>query len=312
MSFTKLFSSIVSSTIWQESLETKIVWITMLALSDRDGIVDASVPGLAKQAGVTLEQTEQALSVLESPDPYSRTKDHEGRRVEPVDGGWRLLNHSKYREKLSREDRREKAANRQRVKRERESSRSVTPCHAPSRSVTLRHAESHIGHARSRMSPHADADADADADAEREGEGERVTRERASAQPPPSVPQAVEFATWTAEKQARRFQAEFESKHQTIAAMGGKAVGGFHENVLRTAELQLRLPEEVFSEALCAFLSRSLSEIERRAPYACFAASWGDLTARTARRPDGAPLNGRAEPPPLSVLRPGFVRPNEE
>lgn len=107
MQFTKLFSSILDSTIWQEPAETKIVWITMLAMADRHGEVHASVPGLAKRAGVTLAECEAALDCLRSPDDYSRTKEHEGRRIEDIDGGWRLLNHGKYRALLSAEERRE-------------------------------------------------------------------------------------------------------------------------------------------------------------------------------------------------------------
>jgi hypothetical protein len=107
MQFTKLFNSILDSTIWQEPLETKIVWITMLAMVDRSGEVHASVPGLAKRAGVTIEQCEFALQCLRSPDQYSRTQDHEGRRIKDIDGGWELLNHGKYRALLSAEERRE-------------------------------------------------------------------------------------------------------------------------------------------------------------------------------------------------------------
>jgi hypothetical protein len=107
MQFTKLFNSILDSTIWQEPLQTKIVWITMLAMVDRTGEVHASVPGLAKRAGVSLSECEEALRCLKSPDPYSRTKDHEGRRVRDIDGGWELLNHAKYRALLSAEERRE-------------------------------------------------------------------------------------------------------------------------------------------------------------------------------------------------------------
>jgi len=36
---------------------------------------------------------------LKSPDPYSRTKQDEGRRIKEVEGGWLVLNHKKYREK---------------------------------------------------------------------------------------------------------------------------------------------------------------------------------------------------------------------
>lgn len=105
--YTKLFTTILDSTIWQESKETRLVWITMLAMKDKQQIVQASVPGLAKRAGVEVTECEVALARLKAPDPYSRTKAHEGRRVEEVEGGWLILNGAKYRELMSREDRRE-------------------------------------------------------------------------------------------------------------------------------------------------------------------------------------------------------------
>lgn len=97
MTFTKLFSSITASTIWAEPDHTRLVWITMLAMADQHGRVWASIPGLSNMARVTIEKCEEALVALGSPDKYSRTKEHEGRRVEEIDGGWRLLNHGKYR-----------------------------------------------------------------------------------------------------------------------------------------------------------------------------------------------------------------------
>lgn len=105
--FTKLFNTIVTSTIWQEDDNVRIVWITMLAIADAYGVVSASVPGLASIANVSLESTESALKNLESPDPYSRTKDFDGRRIQAIDGGWQVLNYLKYRRMLSEEDRRE-------------------------------------------------------------------------------------------------------------------------------------------------------------------------------------------------------------
>ena len=105
--YTKLFSTIVASTIWREPDHVRIVWITMLAMSNADGVVEASVPGLADLARVTVEQCEDALTRLRSPDPYSRTKDHEGRRIADVDGGFLILNRAKYREKFSVKERRE-------------------------------------------------------------------------------------------------------------------------------------------------------------------------------------------------------------
>lgn len=107
MGYTKLFSSIIGSTIWREPDHVRLVWITMLALKDRHHIVEASVPGLADFARVSVEACLAALEILKGPDPHSRTKDHDGRRIEDVDGGWRVLNGEKYREKMNSDERRE-------------------------------------------------------------------------------------------------------------------------------------------------------------------------------------------------------------
>ena len=70
----------------------------MLAMADKEGRVWASVPGLANRARVPVEDTEAALQTFLSPDKYSRTPDFEGRKIEAIEGGWRLINHAKYRE----------------------------------------------------------------------------------------------------------------------------------------------------------------------------------------------------------------------
>ena len=105
--FSKLFSSIVTSTIWREDDKTRILWITMLALTDANGVVEGSVPGLGDMARMTTEECRASLDKLMAPDPDSRTKDFEGRRIEEVDGGWRILNYTKYRQKGRHIDRAE-------------------------------------------------------------------------------------------------------------------------------------------------------------------------------------------------------------
>lgn len=105
--FVKLFGSILASTVWMEDPETKVVWITMLAMADAKGYVGGSVPGLAKMAGVERAATERALEKFLSPDPDSRSKEHEGRRIVEAEGGWKLLNYAKYREARDEETRRE-------------------------------------------------------------------------------------------------------------------------------------------------------------------------------------------------------------
>lgn len=107
--YTKLFSSITDSTIWAAPDTTRLVWITMLAMSDQHGYIGASVPGLATRARVSLEDCVAALETLLAPDKWSRTPDNEGRRIKATDGGWILLNHAKYRAIQNKESRREQA-----------------------------------------------------------------------------------------------------------------------------------------------------------------------------------------------------------
>lgn len=105
--YTKLFASITESTIVSEPVSTRWLWVTMLAMCDSQGKVYGSIPGLARRANLSLEETERGLATFFAPDPYSRTKDNEGRRIEEIpEGGWRLLNHSKYADMRSEAERR--------------------------------------------------------------------------------------------------------------------------------------------------------------------------------------------------------------
>lgn len=105
--YTKLFNSILASTVWREPMEVRIVWITLLAMADKDGIAEGSIPGLADFARIPVEATRKAIARLSAPDPDSRSQEHGGRRIQAVDGGWQLLNHAKYRAKMGADERRE-------------------------------------------------------------------------------------------------------------------------------------------------------------------------------------------------------------
>jgi hypothetical protein len=118
--YTKLDASITDSTVWREPHTTRITWITMLAMADKRGRVWASIPGLADRARVTIEECEAALASFLAPDPYSRTPDHEGRRIEKIDGGWWLINYTKKRNAVDEEYQRERHAKNQAAYRERE------------------------------------------------------------------------------------------------------------------------------------------------------------------------------------------------
>lgn len=99
--YVKLYGTILTSSIWLEPDATLRVWIAMLALADKNGEVSGSVGGLAHIANVSRADCETALAVFMAPDPDSRTADNEGRRIEKIEGGWRVLNAEKYRDMRS-------------------------------------------------------------------------------------------------------------------------------------------------------------------------------------------------------------------
>jgi hypothetical protein len=99
----------------------------MLAAATIDGIVESTVPGLARLANLSIPEVEGAVEKLLGPDSYSRTAERDGRRIEQIDGGYRLINYDKYRELMSQDDLRTKAALRQQRYRDRnKASRGVT------------------------------------------------------------------------------------------------------------------------------------------------------------------------------------------
>ena len=164
--YTKLFSSIVTSSIWTEDDRTRIVWITMLALSDQHGEVQASIPGLARIAAVSVEDCEAAIAKFLAPDPYSRTKDDDGRRIETIEGGWSLLNHAKYREAMSHEDRKEKS----KIRKQRQRDRAKRDASHKKRDERDQRDMSQAGRDESRMSLHTEAKADSESKTNTEGD----------------------------------------------------------------------------------------------------------------------------------------------
>ena len=117
--YTKLFGTLISSSVWTLPDPVRITWITMLALADKDGIVQASIPGLAQISKVSLQDCQNAVDLFSQADQWSRNKDYDGRRIEAVDGGWKILSYGRYKGLLSTMGRREYWAARQREARRR-------------------------------------------------------------------------------------------------------------------------------------------------------------------------------------------------
>ena len=96
--FALLWGKILDSSLWrQESKETRLVWITMLAMKNSEGKLWSSVVGLADRAKVTLDECKQALAILSSPDAEDTSGVDEGRRIRQIQGGWEIVNHDMYR-----------------------------------------------------------------------------------------------------------------------------------------------------------------------------------------------------------------------
>jgi len=98
MGYTKIDNGIFSSTLWWSADPQAFrVFFYMLATINRAGIWEGTLPGIAGQCRLSIEQTEEIIAYLEAPEKYSRSQEHEGRRIQKVDGGWKVLNYWKYR-----------------------------------------------------------------------------------------------------------------------------------------------------------------------------------------------------------------------
>jgi site-specific DNA-cytosine methylase len=125
--YNKLFSKIVTSSVWLCPTDHRIVWITFLALMDQDGFVAmASVANLAHTARVSLEAAQEAVKAFESPDPHDPEQEFQGRRIERVPSGWMVLNAEKYRNVATAEKIREQTRLRNQAYRQRKTNATMT------------------------------------------------------------------------------------------------------------------------------------------------------------------------------------------
>lgn len=96
--FVKLWGSIRKSSVWLEPHHVFKLWIYMLTEADKEGFVEGSKYAIGHAANLTHDETAEAFDRLEAPDPDSKSKAVEGRRIVAVDDGWVVINKSKYRE----------------------------------------------------------------------------------------------------------------------------------------------------------------------------------------------------------------------
>lgn len=143
MGYTPLYDHMLSGTLYGRWPHTGI-WACLLSRASREGVIDEVPASLAAAIGIDAETLLRCIHDFMQPDPGSRTKDHDGRRLELLDPkrdwGWRVLNHGKYREKARKQNydrqRTETGADAERKQQARES-REVPTSPAKSRAVPL-------------------------------------------------------------------------------------------------------------------------------------------------------------------------------
>ncbi len=101
--YTPLFESLTTGTLCGRWPDVGL-WPIVLSLADRMGVVDVTPDYLSRITGLGLEEVRACMSRFCAPDPGSRSTEAGGARLilldpENRDWGWRITNHSKYREK---------------------------------------------------------------------------------------------------------------------------------------------------------------------------------------------------------------------
>ncbi len=115
MAYSKLHSSLVNSSLWTEPDNVRILFITLLSICDQHGEIQGVKSGLERIANIDPGPDYgggcDPWSVLMSEDKQSsdryRNPENEGRRIEEIPGGFRLLNFLYYRSLRNEDDRRE-------------------------------------------------------------------------------------------------------------------------------------------------------------------------------------------------------------
>jgi hypothetical protein len=139
MQFVKLFNSIIHSSISEEDLAVRWMWIVLLVSCDRNGEIRATRKALARSANMSEKEADTAINILLKPDPDSSSTDFEGARLlEMGQNHWCCVNYLKYRKQQDPEQERIAARDRKRRQREREKEShgshenvtDVTECHA--------------------------------------------------------------------------------------------------------------------------------------------------------------------------------------
>ena len=106
----KLFVSMFSGSLYGH-WQAIVTFQQMIILADKDGTVEMTPAAISATTSIPLDIIEAGITLLEAPDPNSRTPDEDGRRLLRINPsrpwGWHITNYAYYRAIRTAEDRRE-------------------------------------------------------------------------------------------------------------------------------------------------------------------------------------------------------------
>lgn len=134
--YTCIFKRTLSSRVWALTPAQRIVWLWLKLSADPEGFVCSDLTGVALGARVTGAEAREALEVLALVDADADPDDpYEGRIIERVKGGWRVLGYEQDVEMAKLETRRARTRQYMRNARAR-AANDVTPCDPETVTVT--------------------------------------------------------------------------------------------------------------------------------------------------------------------------------
>jgi hypothetical protein len=107
--YAKIFDQVFDSSIASD-YHVRHFFMDMIVLASADGVVDMTPDAIARKTNIPLRLVTRFLVKLSEPDPLSRSKENEGRRIVLIDSqrswGWLIVNFEHYRSLRTDGDRR--------------------------------------------------------------------------------------------------------------------------------------------------------------------------------------------------------------
>jgi hypothetical protein len=154
--YTPVFDTVYDGTLCGK-WPTLPVWLSILPMADWRGHIDLTPEAISARTGWPMELLLAGIKQLCEPDPRSRSKNDDGRRLvlldEHRDWGWRVINIQKYRNIASGKDQVDDGRNAEKVRRYKE------------RQKTLKDT---VGHRETPQNTNSDTYTNSDSDSEKD------------------------------------------------------------------------------------------------------------------------------------------------